>query len=381
LAFKGEDNVLSVRVVDYFLRDPEGFEKQNPKAEIKYLEFIDLVREVDLRKSLVYYMKSMPILDEAETLGVSDLANSDIIDPLSGKRSNLLFRSKPEKEIIRKKFNVYFKDATFKLGYLVFERNIQEIRQVGRFKIPHDSLLPEFEFIKSYFIKALSARKFDVTATITVEQGKITETKAFSMVIERIDQDVIDIIKNMQTLALTKPPVRTDVDKSLFTSEDIFDAFTDNDIEGNIFDQSEEEILKFILEKANVRNRKQLEYLAGAKQAEFAKLKFTLHPYFGFLFTIDGERMNHFIWELLNSHATYIWSFDRGEDASRLQYRRVEEAINQVRNSGREAYKMAYRDSHIDQDLLFHAIKHDDVNSGLIEGFVKWKHRLNELIV
>jgi len=66
---------------------------------------------------------------------------------------------------------------------------------------------------------------------------------------------------------------------------------------------------------------------------------------------------------------------------NRLQYRRVEEAINQVRNSGREAYKMAYRDSHIDQDLLFHAIKHDDVNSGLIEGFVKWKHRLNELIV
>jgi len=166
-----------------------------------------------------------------------------------------------------------------------------------------------------------------------------------------------------------------------FTSGDIFDEFAPDEKEGNIFNQSEEEILKFLLEKSNVRNRKQLEYLAGQKQVAHTKLKFTLHPFFGFLFTLEGERMNHFVWELLNSHATYIWSAGKGEDELALQYRRVEDAINQVRNSGREQYKQAYRISPNDPDLIFNVIVHENVNSPFIDGFVMWRHRLNELIV
>jgi hypothetical protein len=209
----------------------------------------------------------------------------------------------------------------------------------------------------------------------------VVRTEATSRIISLINEDLIDSIRNIRTLGITRPPFRGDIDKSLFTSGDIFDEFAPDEKEGNIFNQSEEEILKFLLEKSNVRNRKQLEYLAGQKQVGHSKLKFTLHPFFGFLFTLEGERMNHFVWELLNSHATYIWSAGKGEDELGLQYRRVEDAINQVRNSGREEYKQAYRISPNDPDLVFNVIVHENVNSPFIDSFVMWRHRLNELII
>jgi len=249
-----------------------------------------------------------------------------------------------------------------------------------RFKISNDFLLPEFEFIKSYFMKALGTRKFDVKATIFLEHGKVVETRALSSLIKKIDENLIDSIKNFRTNHLMKAPFKGNVDKSLFTADEVFGEFNQDEM-GNIFSQSEEEILRQVLEKANVRNRRQLEFLAGVKQAAGARLKFTLHPYFGFLFTVEGEKMNHFIWELLNSHATYIWSLDKGEDELARQYRRVEDAINQVRNSGRDQYKQAYHSSHIDQDLVFHVINHVDANSPLVDGFVKWRHRVGEVLI
>jgi hypothetical protein len=295
-------------------------------------------------------------------------------------KKNLLLRTYPEKEKMEVNFEVWFKEAEFKLGYIAFDKNIPELKQMLRFKIDNDFLLPEFEFIKGYFIKALGTRKFNVSATIFLEHGKAVETRATSLQIKRIDENLIDSIKNLRTNYLFKAPFKVNVDKSLFTADEVFGEFNQDEM-GNVFSQSEEDILRQILKKANVRNRRQLEFLAGTKQAEGSKLKFTLHPYFGFLFTVEGEKMYHFIWELLNSHATYIWSLDKGDDALARQYRRVEDAINQVRNSGREEYKHAWRSSHIDQDLVFHVIHHEDANSPMIDGFVKWRHRVGELMI
>ena len=91
--------------------------------------------------------------------------------------------------------------------------------------------------------------------------------------------------------------------------------------------------------------------------------------------------MCHFVWELLNSHATYVWSFDKDSEGTGILVRRVEDAINQVRNSGRESYKMAYRNRHLDHDLVFHVVRHDQAGSALVDGFVSWRHRLEQLLV
>jgi hypothetical protein len=382
LEFDKTSHILKARVSNYFARDIEAFSGQNPRFTIEFIEFTQLPDIPSLKQCLRYSMTELPRLDQAISEAYQDIGNPLLSNKQQGvKRSNILFRSAPSQQTLHKEFSIYFKDAAFKLGYVVFEHPVQETGELVRFKIRNDFLLPEFDLIKSYFMKALGTRKFGVSARIEVENKKVVRTEASSKIISLINEDLIDSIRNIRTLGLTRPPFHAVPDKSLFTSNDIFDEFSSDEREGNIFNQSEEEILRFLLSTSKVRNRKQLEYLAGQKQVARSKLKFTLHPSFGFLFTIEGERMNHFVWELLNSHATYIWSAGKGEQEMALQYRRVEEAINQVRNSGREKYKQIYRNIPQDPDMIFHVIVHENVNSPFIDGFVMWRHRLNELIV
>lgn len=382
LEFIRSENRLRVRIINYFQREIDSFRLQHPKSVIESLEFINLADVHSLKQSLNYSMSQLSRLDKAIEEAFNEISTPAMQRKHQGaKHQNVLFRSRPEQDVVNKEFTILFKDAAFKLGYVVFEHPVQETGELVHFKIRNDFLLPEFELIKSYFMKALGCRKFNVTARIRIENRKVVSTEATSPVIDRINENLIDSIKNIRTLAITKSPFRGGIDKSLFTSDDIFDALSSDEKEGNVFNQSEEEILKYLLEKSNVRNKKQLEYLAGQKQVPHTKLKFTLHPFFGFLFTIEGERMNHFVWELLNTHATYTWSAGKGEQELSLQYRRVEDVINQVRNSGRENYKRAYRTSPIDPDLVFNVIIHENVHSPFIDSFVKWRHRLNELIV
>lgn len=381
VAFHKETKTLDVRIMDYFRRETKGFHDQNPKTTISAIFFTNLCDVAGLKNVLRYYSHGMPHLDRAMEEGYEELLLPASSPPEKHQKKNLLFRSYGEQEIIETQFDIWIKDAEFKMGYVAFDKNIPEIKQMVRFKVSNDFLLPEFELIKGYFIKALGTRKFDVEATIRLENGKAVESSATSLTIKKIDERLIDSIKNSRMDRITRAPFKGNVDKSLFTAEELFGEFGKDDKAGNVFNQSEEEMLRYILEKMKVRNRKQLEYLAGVKQAAGARLKFTLHPYFGFLFTVEGEKMMHFIWELLNSHATYIWSLDRGEEELHRQYRRVEDAINQVRNHGREQYKQAWRSSHIDQDLVFHVIHHEDAGSAFIDSFVKWRHRVGELMI
>lgn len=78
---------------------------------------------------------------------------------------------------------------------------------------------------------------------------------------------MIDTVKYQRTLALTKEPNLLYPDKSLFSSEDIFNTINTEDEEGNVLNQSEEDILNFFLMKNNIRNKKQLAYLAN-KQSQ-----------------------------------------------------------------------------------------------------------------
>ncbi|MBP6872245.1 MAG: hypothetical protein KBC43_09575 [Bacteroidales bacterium] len=380
VSFEKDTGLLEVKIHDYFLRDFSSFNAQNPKSLVKSIRFLNLSDTDSLKTALRYYSSGMNHLDQAMEEAFRELSDKPEPIPEKVRKKNIMFRSYQEKEKLEVTFDAWFKDAEFKLGYVAFDRNIPELKQMLRFKVDNDFLLPEFEFIKSYFVKALGTRKFDVKATIFLEHGKPVETSASSILIKKIDENLIDSIKNIRTAALFKPPFKVNVDKSLFTADEVFGEFGPGEA-GNVFSQTEEEMLRQILEKYKVRNRKQLEFLAGVKQAAGSRLKFTLNPYFGFLFTVEGEKMNHFIWELLNSHATYIWSLDKGDGALARQYRRVEDAINQVRNSGRDNYKQAWRASHIDQDLVFHVIHHDDAGSAMIDGFVKWRHRLGEVMI
>jgi hypothetical protein len=99
------------------------------------------------------------------------------------------------------------------------------------------------------------------------------------------------------------------------------------------------------------------------------------------LFFIEGDSKNHFCWELLNSHATYVWTFEKIETGMDAQYERMEETINLIRNVGREAYKNGFKNKEIDNDVSFYAIEHSNISSAIEEGFVEWQYKLKERLV
>ena len=385
-----------MKVVDYFANDIENFIRQKSTRGVERIAF-EKFDWIKFEPQLISYqkIKLLNVLENHNTerffreervrnggSTFSVFSNQNIEgNVLQAHDSAFSLNEKhPVIKVHKVEFSIYFSDAYFMLGYVTFSKNIKELGEKVDFKIQNDHILAEFENIKSWFAKKFKTKKFKVNASITATDGKITEVVATSPQIEMIDAELIDSIRYQRTIALIKSPRTTKVDKSLFTAEQIFGEMETDDLEGNVFKQSEQDILSFLLDNHKTRNRRQLEYLSGSKQAENSKLRFTLHPNFGFLFFIEGKENNHFVWELLNSHATYIWSIDKSEKEIEFQYNRVEASVNTIRDFGRENYKRAHKQNHYDNDLRFSFIEHDAITSDFVDGFVKWKHKLNERI-
>jgi len=375
IEYNSDTNCWKMKVVDYSVKENTKFDSQKPIREVKRIAF-EKFDWPKFQKYLSVYkrIELLPILDNLDTDRYFREQSPDTEVP------SFSAQAEPTAYTHKIEFDVSFSDAFFKLGYVSFSKYIKEVNDRVDFKIKNDFILAEFDNIKSWFAKKLKKRKFTVNANISIADSKVSEVIATSLQISMITVELIDSIKYQRTVALTKSPKDSDIDKSLFTAEEIFSEMESSDIEGNVFNQNEQDVLNILLENYKTRNRKQLEYLSGNKQSEKSKIRFTLHPNFGFLFFIEGRDNNHFAWELLNSNATYIWSIDKADGEMELQFKRIEESINKIRDIGREQYKRAYRQNGHDIDLVFCTIKHDDITSNFVDGFVKWKHRLNEVI-
>lgn len=368
LEYNENNKCWKMKVIDYFTNDIQNFNHQKSTREVHRIAF-EKFDWPKLEQHLSSYqtIKLLNVLDYHDTDGY-------FREETTQKRVPVIKTYKTE-------FSVYFSEAIFKLGYVTFSKNIKEIGNKLDFKIENDYILAEFDNIKTWFAKKLKTKKFKVNANINTTDGIITEIFAISPQIAMIDAELIDSIRYQRIVALTKAPKISNTDKSLFTAEEIFEEMVTDDVEGNVFKQNEQDILSFFLNHHKTRNRKQLEYLSGSKHSMNVKLRFTLHPNFGFLFLIEGKENNHFVWELLNSNSTYIWSIDKLEREIEIQYKRIEASINAIRDYGREQYKRAYRQNHLDSELVFSAIEHDDITSNFVDGFVKWKHKLNEKLI
>lgn len=87
--------------------------------------------------------------------------------------------------------------------------------------------------------------------------------------------------------------------------------------------------------------------------------------------------MDHFIWELLNTHATYIWSIERKGYSLENKLKLIEREVNFIRENGRNIYLNSKKNA----DLIFNKINHENSETGVIDGFPKWKVRVNEKII
>lgn len=393
---------IMVQVVSYQPTDVKKFNEQTPKAPVRFVWFKPLSWQRIERYLASYTMKALLkkniVFDETGYIRVNEPTGTTFGAALDrGRKATegtmssfseqepgyaMNIHQNPVIETYTEEAKIYFNDAVFELGFISFPYKSKVLKESFNLKIENHYLLPEFNAIRNYFPKALGGKKqFSIKVRFTLTDKKVTDTLTTSPEIDRINEDLLDSVKRMRISGLTKTPLQIAVDKSLFSSADIFDSFKEEEKDGNVFNQSEQDILNMLIEAGNIRNARQLQYLSGSKHSASHKLRFTLKPNFGFLFFIEGVTKNHFCWELLNSHATYLWSFDKMDADIKWQYKRIEEIINIIRDMGRENYKQEYRINPAGSDLIFSSIDHRDAGSALKDGFVEWQHRLRERLV
>jgi hypothetical protein len=364
LSFQKAKGRLTVTPIHYDINEKERqtFREQNPKYPISELIFIDVIWE-KLEKHLYHYT---PKAFEHLTVPKSSART---------KTPDLAFVTTPTEQLpkIELTFKVHLKNVTFKTGFVELEQSTKLRSTPITIKIYNDAILQEFDYIKPFFGKLFGKKKITVKGFLRMEGGEIRQKNFQSPEIASINDETITAVKHLLIKgAITAPPAIA-VDKSLFTNEDFFEGLHGEEL-GNTIRADEKELFEQLKGLEGVRNKKQLEYLAGRIHDDSERIRFTLHPNFGFLFCHKGKKMLHFIWELIDSHATYIWSCEYDEPQEQ-KVAKLEDIIGYIKSNGRNAFIRINTNEH----FIFSRIIHEKAQ--LVQGFPKWKARLNEKLI
>jgi len=377
-----EDGIATLKVVDYNPSDTTAFHNQELSAEIFQVSFIKLKWE-ELEKVIwsysASYKKYIQVAygrDELHTKEAQNEQTEHAIGPDYYVPNFIRLTERVPFDIrtdtVRtEEFEYSYKQAKFCDGFVQVEKRFDWQKNKQTLLIRNSSILPEFDSIKYYFGKAINGqKKFKVKATFTIRHGGIMGYEAESDEISKIDSALIDKVRKVRIYSFTSiPRIRK---KSLLSAEELQQSSKQE--ASNIFKETAIDIIKALVTKEGIRNAKQLQYLSGHKQVAHEKIQFSLRPLFGFLFSIEGKEKHHYCWELLNSHATYIWSFDKGA----LHTERIEATISLIHEIGRDAYKILYKNGEVDQDSLFSTIHHAKEHGRTAEVFLRWQKILND---
>ncbi len=351
-SFENISEKLTIAIIDYDYRlINNDFINQSPKKTIKGLIFEE-VSFSNLRKSFDYY--------KIDSFRRFEFNTDDELEEES-------------ESTLRIEFTQPISKVNFKTGYAETVKKVKGVSNNLVIKIYNENLIPEFDFIKPYFSKVFGKRTISIRGVIG-DKNKPDSYKFRSKEISKINDDLINSIKRLEIKKKIASPKVIEIDKSLFTPEEFFDGFEAE--KGNNIRKSDQELLAEILELKGIRNKKQLLYISGKIQSEKEKIHFTLTPEFGFLFYTEGEQMHHFIWELLNTNATYIWSGFK--DVSRdVLMKTIQRKVNFIRDNGR----MKYITDEKNEDIVFTKINHEHANSKLVDGFPRWRKKFDEKLV
>jgi len=280
-----------------------------------------------------------------------------------------------ESVLFEKSYNVELAETTFMLGYIRFEKFIRIFNRTIEFKIYNDNILPEYYDIIYWFIKAFGKKQISVTVSFKSE----TNYTATSPDIDKIKKGFIEKINLNRTNSLIKANRPRSFDKSLFTIDTIYSINNNTDLIGNVFNQTEQDLFEIIISNKDIRNERELSFLYNEKHSSESKLRITNSPNFGFIFLVEGRRKNHFIWELLNSTITFIWSVDKKLGPLGFQYNRIEKTINYIMQNSREIYLQEIKAKTIDADLIFNSVPHPKKGKKVEDPFMKWEQKVQDL--
>lgn len=345
---------LNVEIVDYNKHDRILFQNQKPKADIKYLAFRNIIFD-KLKPHLSFYSYS-----KLEAL-ISDEKGKSFQD------------ANAKTHLIKTKVNL--KKVHFKNGKVSFKHNLKWYKESKFLEIHNVHIVKDYEYIKYYFIKHFGRKSIDVEIEAKSTKERIQLISVFSPQINSISSNTIKILKTKAIEEFTNFRNRKRfTPDSLLTIDDILKQNEDEAF-GNI-DISEKEILFLLIDKHEIRNAKELAYLANQIQDENTSLYLNLNPKIGFVFVFFGEELLHFIWELLDSNATYIWSKKKGNFESALK--EIEKQISLIRSIGRAQYRHEFENS---STLYFNFLFHKTSKSEIDDPFPLWIKKIHELLI
>ena len=340
---------LFVDIVDFKWPYDDSWKAQKPKSAIFKLHFNYLDWDA-FCACLSYYQ--------------SDAEDMMPYDANSTHSSNLKFYDLVIEVPIQK--------LVIGFGKVSFEKKFKWSDKHVLVDIAQAHMVPDLEYLKSYFSKALGKKTVSAEIQLKIENGEIEIVSANSEDLDNIDKDVLYEIKsykvnNWKQIARESSPsnILIDVGKLDGVQEDF----------GNV-DIFEREILFYALEDTSIGNRAQLIYLSNIL-LDSQKLILTSEPQFGFVFVINADKMVHCVWELLNGYSTYVWSFPV-QNFTNQEFKLLEKQFEILTQVGRSHYLNNYRNT---DELLFNIVQHKKSEDPIVDHFGKWRIELEKLFV
>lgn len=366
LRYEARRGLLYAEITDYEV-PPASFDpRRQPSRPVRGIHFAPLMAEA-FKAQLTYYRPG-----ELAAFWAAAPPPESVVLPAAPAAPTAPTAKAPAAHPVA--FSFDFLALTIENGGVSGQVVLPGVAEPLPFRIDNDSLLAEFEVIKPFFVRALRRQRIDVKATLVFADADPPRiVRAHSPEIDRIDDKMLQVFRARCLRELFRPEAHPGADQTLFTPDTFF-ADTEVETPAKALLPTEGgELLREILQLRSVRNARQLRFLAETLHQPGEPLRYVLQPTFGFVFLARGEDGHHFILELLDSHATYIWSIPRYWKSLPEQYRAVEQEIQAIAALGRRAYRRSLRFEH-----EFWSIAHRHASSELIDGFPRWKSHLLE---
>lgn len=264
---------------------------------------------------------------------------------------------------IDKTIKIPIEKLDFRYGNVGFEFKDKPSGQRLLFEMENEEIRPEFEVLKSYFIRVLNSKSIAVQVFAEIENGVILSQIATSTDIDKINKEIVESVKFQ---FLTQGIVRQKTSTKQPNSEE------ENDFPSQTIFPDAEAILDALLKHKSYKHSRYIRFLAKIHRRDLMKLRFVLEP-FSFVFLVKGSDRYHVILETLDTNeATYIWHRENDYSSLSKNIRQIDNALNFIREKGRQAYL----DS---EPQNFSRILHD-YSEGK-KGFIMWKSSLEERLV
>jgi superfamily II DNA or RNA helicase len=262
---------------------------------------------------------------------------------------------------IEKKIKIPIEDLEFHYGSVAFNYPINEMNTILEFQVENIEIRPEFEVLKSYFIKALKSKTISVGLSAEFEYGKLVSQLALSPDIDFINKEVVEGVK-FQFLNKGLLKKFSSNKKNILTS----DEFQEQE---KIYSNAEE-LLNEILKNKQYKHSENIQYLAERHENQVMKIRFVLNP-FSFVFLLSGNEHYFIVLETLDTEeATYIWQAPKNKASLIEEVKLIDHQLGIIREEGRQAFLEKSPDN-------FTRIIHDYSDNK--KGFIIWKSALEEI--